>query len=62
VYGQEGIGKPRLADAISANLLSSLADRVYFVELTAVEKSGDLVPAIPDALLIPLTGNRTWRG
>lgn len=50
IVGPGGMGKTRLARAVGKALLGQFEDGVYFVDLAAVERADDILPAIALAL------------
>ncbi len=59
IVGPGGVGKTRLALQIGAELLETFRQGVYFVNLAGTEAARFVIPAITEALRLPLSGGQS---
>lgn len=58
LVGTGGTGKTRLAIAVAAALLDEFEHGVFFIVLTTVASTADVLPSIARVLGVPDLGNR----
>ncbi len=58
LVGPGGIGKTRLALQVATQAIDTFPDGVFFVSLAPIDTAVSLIPAIADALNLPLSGGK----